>query len=309
MSPSSKRVAVEVLKSELEYPERRGCELVGVSRSVARYKPAKREGEQELLERIKRLSRSHKRYGYRRVTAQLCREGLIVNHKRVHRLWKKEGLALPRKRPKRRRAGQTIEMVNKAMHKNHVWAYDFVEDRTDNGNKLRMLNIVDEHTRECLAIRVERSIDSLKVIDTLNWLFLTRAVPGHIRSDNGPEFVAKALKAWLAKVGCKTIYIEPGSPWENSYIESFNGKFRDECLNRELFRNTAEARQVVENWRREYNEFRPHSSLGYLTPAEFSHRYGSSSRPPVSFRFHSGVASNTSSRQIATTKKEKTLTF
>ena len=299
---------MKVLKSELEYPERRGCELVGVSRSVVRYMPLEREGESELRDRIKRLSRRHKRYGYRRVTALLRREGLIVNHKRVHRLWKEEGLALPRKRPKRRRAGVTVEMVNKATYRDHVWTYDFVEDRTDNGNKLRMLNIVDEYTRECLAIRVERSIDSLKVIDTLNWLFLTRAVPGHIRSDNGPEFIAKTLKGWLGETGCKTIYIEPGSPWENAYVESFNGKFRDECLNRETFRNMAEARQVVENWRREYNEFRPHSSLEYMTPAEFSHRYGSSSRPPVSFRFHSGDSVGDTPMEIVTTK-EKTLTF
>jgi len=215
---------------------------------------------------------------------------------------------LPRKRPKRRRAGETVEMVNKATHKDHVWTYDFVEDTTEKGSKLRMLNIVDEYTRECLTIRVEKSIDSLKVIDTLNWLFLTRAVPGHIRSDNGPEFIAKALKGWLVKAGCKTIYIEPGSPWENSYIESFNGKLRDECLNMETFRNVAEARTVVENWRCEYNEFRPHSSLGYMTPAEFSLRYGSSSRPPVSFRFHSGDSEDDTPIVLETTK-EKTLTF
>ena len=299
---------MKVLESELEYPERRGCGLVGISRSVARYEPQEREGEAELRDRIKGLSRRHKRYGYRRVTALIRREGQRVNHKRVHRLWKEEGLALPRKRPKRRRAGATVEMVNKATYRDHVWTYDFVEDRTDNSNKLRMLNIVDEYTRECLAIRVERSIDSLKVIDTLNWLFLTRAVPGHIRSDNGPEFIAKTLKDWLRETGCKTIYIEPGSPWENAYVESFNGKFRDECLNRETFRNVAEARQVVENWRREYNEFRPHSSLGYMTPAEFSHRYGSSSRPPVSFRFHSGDSVGDTPMEIVTTK-EKTLTF
>ena len=231
-----------------------------------------------------------------------------MNHKRVHRLWKDEGLALPRKRPKRRRAGETVEIVNKATCRNHVWTYDFVEDRTDKGNKLRMLNIVDEYTRECLAIRVERSIDSFKVIDTLNWLFLTRGVPGHIRSDNGPEFIAKALKDWLAESGCKTIYIEPGSPWENPYIESFNGKFRDECLNREVFRNEREAREMAERWRREYNEFRPHSSLGYMTPAEFSLRYGSSSRPPVSFRFHSGDSDDDTPIVIEITK-EKTLTF
>jgi putative transposase len=303
-----KRNAVEALKSEFEYSERRGCSMVGISRSVARYEPKEREGESELRDQIRGLSRRHKRYGYRRVTALIRREGLIVNHKRVHRLWKEEGLALPRRRPKRRRAGETVEVVNKATHKDHVWAYDFVEDRTEKGSKLRMLNIVDEYTRECLAIRVERSIDSLKVIDTLNWLFLTRAVPSHIRSDNGPEFIAKALKGWLVEVGCKTIYIEPGSPWENSYIESFNGKLRDECLNRETFRNVAEAHAVVENWRREYNEFRPHSSLEYMTPAEFSLRYGSSSRPPVSFRFHSGDSDDDTPMVIETTK-EKTLTF
>ncbi len=299
---------MKVLKIELEYPERRGCELVGISRSVARYEPQEREGEAELRRRIRELSRRHKRYGYRFVTELLRREGLIVNHKRVHRLWKEEGLALPRKRPKRRRVGETVEIVNKATCRNHVWTYDFVEDRTDKGNKLRMLNIVDEYTRECLSIRVERFIDSFKVMDTLNWLFLTRGVPGHIRSDNGPEFIAKAMKDWLAESGCKTIYIEPGSPWENPYIESFNGKFRDECLNREIFRNVREAQEVVEKWRQEYNEFRPHSSLGYMTPAEFSHRYGSSSRPPVSFRFHSGD-SDDDTPIVKETTKEKTLTF
>ena len=282
---------------------------------MVRYKPLEREGEAELRDRIKGLSRRHKRYGYRFVTALIRREGLIVNHKHVHRLWKSEGLALPRKRSKRRREGETVEIVNKATYRNHVWAYDFVEDRTDKGNKLRMLNIVDEYTRECLAIRVERSIDSLKVIDTLNWLFLIRAVPGHIRSDNGPEFIAKALKDWLAQTGCKTMYIEPGSPWENPYIESFNGKFRDECLNRQVFRNRRDAQQVVERWRREYNEFRPHSSLGYLTPAEFAARSGGeifplhsdpSGRPPVSLQDQSeDNRNNISSYVIDITMKEK----
>lgn len=301
---------MEVLKSDLEYTERRGCGLVGVSRSVARYEPREREGEAELRKQIRGLSRRHKRYGYRRITALLRREGLKVNQKRVHRLWKEEGLELPRKRPKRRRAGETVEMVNKATYRDHVWTYDFVEDRTEKGNKLRILNVVDEYTRECLAIRVERSIDSLKVIDTLNWLFLIRAVPGYIRSDNGPELIAKVLKDWLGATGCKTIYIEPGSPWENSYIESFNGKFRDECLNRETFHNVAEAQLVVENWRREYNEFRPHSSLGYLTPAEFSLHCPTSGRPPVSLRLGSEAIVNLLPGDIVTANyKEKILTF
>lgn len=299
---------MEVLKSELEYPERYGCRLVGISRSVVRYKLQEREGDEELRQRIRGLSRKRKRYGYRRITELIRQEGLIVNHKRIHRLWKDEGLTLPRRRPKRRRTGETVEMVNKAEYKDHVWAYDFVEDRTEKGNRIRMLNILDEYTRECLAIRVERSIDSKKVKDTLNWLFLTRAVPGHIRSDNGPEFIAKDLKEWLVETGCKTIYIEPGSPWENGYIESFNGKFRDECLNMEIFRNMAEAKTVVEIWRRDYNEFRPHSSLGYMTPAEFSLRHGSSSRPPVSFHFHDGDSDVTTPMEIETTK-EKNLTL
>jgi len=300
---------VKVLKEEVDCTERRGCELVRVARSTVRYEPREREGEEELRKLIRELSRRNKRYGYRRVTALLRREGQKVNHKRVHRIWKEEGLALPRRRPKRRRAGKTVEMVNKATHRDHVWSYDFVEDRTENGNKLRMLNVIDEYTRECLSIRVDRSICSAKVMDTLNWLFLTRGVPEHIRSDNGPEFVAKAVCEWLRNMGCKTIFIKPGSPWENSYIESFNGKFRDECLNREIFRNGREAQELVENWRREYNEFRPHSSLGYRTPAEFSFHCPTSGRPPVSLRLGSEPSKITLPGNTDTPNKEKILTF
>jgi len=260
---------------------------VGISRSVARHVRRRDEKEKHLRQRIRDLAARHKRYGYRRIAALLTRSGERVNHKRVHRIWKDEGLQLAARRPKRRRCGRTGEFVNKAQHKNHVWSYDFVEDRTETGNKLRMLVVLDEYTRECLQIRVERSTSAAKVIDTMNWLFLLRGVPEHIRSDNGPEFVARALCEWLDKAGCGTIFINPGSPWENAYVESFNDKFRDECLNREIFRSGREAREVVESWRVEYNEYRPHSSLGWMTPVEFSHHCASSSRPPVSLRFRS----------------------
>ena len=174
-------------------------------------------------------------------------------------------------------------MVNKAGHKNHVWSYDFVEDRTESGNKIRFLGVVDEYTRECLAIEAGKSMGGKEVIDCLEWLFMVHGAPQHIRSDNGPEFVAKAVRHWLGKEGCQTIYIEPGSPWENPYIESFNGKFRDECLNMELFRNVDEAQTVVNAWREEYNERRPHSSLGNLTPKEFAKLFcGATAMPKAS---------------------------
>jgi transposase InsO family protein len=165
------------------------------------------------------------------------------------------------------------EIINKAEHPNHVWSYDFVEDRTERGGKLRILAIIDEYTRECLAIRVAPSIPSSVVIKVLEWLFLTRGVPRYIRSDNGPELVSKAVCNWLEKSGCQTLFIKPGSPWENGYIESFNDKLRGECLNREIFRNGREAQVIVETWRNEYNNYRPHSSLGYLTPVEFARQF------------------------------------
>jgi putative transposase len=263
---------------------------------MARYAPRQRLDERELREHIRRLAGQHRRYGYRRIAALLRREGMQVNVKRVHRIWKQEGLALRRKRPSRRRVASRSEMVNKALYRNHVWSYDLMEDQTESGARLRILNILDEYTRECLAIRVERSVNSRQVIDTLNWQFLLRGVPEHIRSDNGPEFIANAVKEWLSQAGCRTLYIEPGSPWENAYIESFNGKFRDECLNQEVFRNMAEARQLVEKWRYEYNHYRPHSSLGYLSPSQFAAPTGSSSRPTASFRFQSNDKGKTKNK-------------
>ncbi len=240
---------------------------------MMRYAARRRQDEAMLVKKIHELAVRRSRYGYRRITVLLRREGLRVNRKRVHRIWKAEGLSLPLRRPRRRRMGPAGEIVNKAEYPNHVWSYDFLEDRTQRGGKLRMLVIIDEYTRECLAIRVARSIPASVVVEALEWLFLVRGVPKHLRSDNGPEFVAKAVRQWLEKCGCQTIFITPGSPWENGYVESFIDKLRDECLNREIFRNGREARVIAEVWRQEYNSDRPHSSLGYLTPAEFARQY------------------------------------
>lgn len=289
VGPSAQRTVVTYLKESEHCSERHACELVSISRSVARYKFSERIGEVELTKRIIYFANKHKRYGYRRITRLVRREGIVVNKKRVERIWRKEGLSLSRRKVKKRKYGSTLELVRKSERKDHVWSYDFLEDRTERGRKLRFLCVVDEYTRECLAIRVEPSITSTQVIETLEWLFLTRGVPDYIRSDNGPEFIADVLKKWLAKNNCKTIFITPGSPWENPYIESFNGRFRDECLNCELFKNGRHAQIIVENWRIEYNTYRPHSSLGYKTPKEFAEISGNIDQPTASLCFQSGI--------------------
>jgi len=273
VSPLARRSAVKYLVKQRRSSQRHACVVVGLSRSLVSYIARRRRDEAELIKKIHKLAIRHSRYGYRRITVLLRREGFRVNKKRVHRIWKSEGLGLPRRRPKRRRMEPTGGIVNKAEYPNHVWSYDFVEDRTERGGKLRILVIIDEYTRECLAIRVEPSIPASVVVEMLEWLFLTRGVPQYIRSDNGPEFISKAVCQWLKESGCQTLFIKPGSPWENGYIESFNDKLRDECLNREVFRNGEEAQAIVENWRQEYNNYRPHSSLDYLTPAEFARQY------------------------------------
>jgi putative transposase len=195
--------------------------------------------------------------------------GWRVNHKRVERIWRREGLKVPKKQPKRGRLwlndGSCVRL--RPEHKDHVWSYDFVMTRTSEGRSLRMLNIIDEYSRECLAILVRRQITSQDVIDVLFELCIFRGIPEHIRSDNGPEFTAKAVRSWLERLGVKTLFIEPGSPWENGYIESFNGKLRDELLNREIFTTLTEAKILIEQWRREYNQIRPHSALEYQPPA------------------------------------------
>ena len=249
--------------------ERFACKVLGQHRSTQRKKPHCRADEDALTADIIRLASRYGRYGYRRITAMLRSEGWTVNAKRVERIWRREGLKVPQKQPKRGRLwlndGSCVRL--RPAHPNHVWSYDFVEGRTHNGGKFRMLNIIDEFTRECLAIRIDRKLNSTDVIDALSDLFILRGVPGHVRSDNGPEFVAKAVREWIAAVGAKTAFIEPGSPWENGYCESFNSKLRDELLNGEIFYSLAEAKVIIEAWRRYYNTERPHSSLGYKPPA------------------------------------------
>jgi putative transposase len=228
-----------------------------------------RQDEDALTVAIVALARRFGRYGYRRITNLLREAGWSVNAKRVQRIWRAEGLKVPSRQPKRGRLwladGSCIRL--RPEHKNHVWAYDFLSETTHDGRKLRILTVIDEFTRECLAIRVARRMTSHDVLYLLSELFLEHGVPAHIRSDNGPEFVAKAVRRWLSNLGVTTLFIEPGSPWENGYVESFNGKLRDELLNRELFYTLKEAQILIEHWRREYNHLRPHSSLGGRPPA------------------------------------------
>jgi len=215
------------------------------------------------------LATRYGRYGYRRVTGLLRWCGWQVNHKRIERLWRREGLKVPKKQPKRSRLwlndGSCIR--RRPEHRNHVWAYDFVADRTHDGRPLKMLTVVDEYTRECLAIVVARRMRSIDVLQVLADLFVEHGAPEYIRSDNGPEFAAIKIRRWLERVEVDTLFITPGSPWENGYVESFNGKLRDECLNGEIFYTLREAQVIIGNWRREYNTIRPHSSLGYRPPA------------------------------------------
>ena len=249
--------------------ERRACRVLGQSRSTHRHLPRIADDEPRLVARITELARKYGRYGYRRITELLWQEGWRVNHKRVERIWRQEGLKVPKRQPKRGRLwlndGSCIR--KRPAFRNHVWAYDFVAERTEDGRPLRMLSVVDEFTRECLAIDVERRLNSEDVLERLTELFIHRGTPAYIRSDNGAEFTAKAVRAWLGRLGVKTLYIERGSPWENGYVESFIGKMRDELLNGELFSCLAEAKVLVEQWRKTYNHIRPHSALGYRPPA------------------------------------------
>ncbi len=249
--------------------ERRACAALGQHRSTQRKVPRGREDADRLTADVVELARQYGRYGYRKIAALLRQAGWSVSDGRVERVWRREGLKVPSKQPKRRRlwltAGSCIRL--RPEHPNDVWSYDFVEDRTHDGRNYRMLNVVDEFTHECLAIRVNRKLKAVDVIDVLSDLFILRGVPGHIRSDNGPEFVAKAVQEWIGAVGAKTAYIEPGSPWENGYVESFNARLPDELLNGEIFYTLREAKFVIESWRRHDNAIRPHASLGYKPPA------------------------------------------
>ncbi len=257
-----------VLKT-LKVSERRACQVLGQARTTQRHSSYVRNDEARLVARIIELATQYGRYGYRRITALLKQEGWKVNHKRIERIWRIEGLKVPKKQPKRERLwlndGSSIRL--RPEYKDHVWSYDLMMARTNEGRAFRILTIIDEYTRECLAILTQRRITSGDVIEQLFYLFMFRHTPGYIRSDNGPEFTAKAVRSWLKDLEVTTLFIEPGSPWENGYIESFNGKLRDELLNREIFTTLVEAKILIEEWRKEYNQVRPHSALNYRPPA------------------------------------------
>jgi transposase InsO family protein len=256
----------------LNVSERRACLVLGQHRSTQRKVPRGRADEERLRQDIITLSETYGRYGYRMVTGLLNNAGWHVNHKRVERIWRSEGLKVPRKHKKRGRLwlndGSCVRLRPK--RPNHVWSYDFVHERTHDGRAFRTLNIIDEFSKEALMIRVNRKLNSTDVVDALTDLFILRGPPVYIRSDNGPEFVAEKVRKWITTVGAKTAFIEPGSPWENGYCESFNSRFRDELLNGEIFYTLKEAQIIIEKWRVHYNTVRPHSSLGYKPPAQKS---------------------------------------
>ena len=257
------------MRRELGVSERRACRTLGQNRSTQRKVPQGRADEERLTDDIIELADKYGRYGYRMVTGLLNNAGWQVNHKRVERIWRREGLKVPQKQKKKGRLwlndGSCVRL--RPERPNHVWSYDFVQDRTSDGRVYRTLNIIDEYTREALMIRVDRKLNSTDVLDALTDLFILRGPPEYIRSDNGPEFIAQTVRDWIAAVGAKTAYIEPGSPWENGYCESFNARFRDELLNGELFHSLREAKILIEQWRVHYNTVRPHSALGYRPPA------------------------------------------
>lgn len=267
-------------QEEFGVSERRACKVLGQPRSTQRYKQREKPDERPLSDQILKLSKKHPRFGYRRIAALLQREGWSVNQKRVHRIWKREGLWVPRKQSKRRRLGSADGGCGRlsALRPNHVWSYDFLFDRTDDGRQLKLLVLVDEFTREALTIEVARSITAENVIDALVDLFEVYGAPEFVRSDNGPEFVAEAVREWLTDSNVGVLFIEPGSPWQNAYCESFNSRLRDELLDRELFTSLLEARIVVEDFREDYNRERPHGSLGYKTPEEFAAEHRRPSR-------------------------------
>ena len=249
--------------------ERHACLLLGQPRGTQRYRPTQGEDEDRLTQAIVTLASRYGRYGYRRITALLVHAGWKVGKDRVERIWRREGLKVAKKQQPRGRLwlndGACVRL--RPLHPNHVWSYDFMSERTHDGRSVRILNLIDEYPRECLMIRAERRWSSARVIGALADVMVMKGVPEHIRSDNGPEFMAKDLRQWLADTGAKTLYIEPGSPWENGYCESFNSKLRDEFLNSESFYSMKELRVLAERWRRHYNTVRPHSSLGYRPPA------------------------------------------
>ena len=261
------------IKQQCEYSERRICRVLGISRSAVRYEPQPRLDEPALTSAIVGLAAQYGRYGYRRVPALLASQGWQVSHGRVMRIWRREGLRVPEKQPKRRRLwlndGSCIRL--RPERANHVWSWDFVFEHTEDGRPIKLMVVIDEYPRQCLAIYAARRIRAKDAIEVFADLMSVHGIPEHIRSDNGPEMIAKNLRRWLARLGTKAIYITPGSPWENGYCESFNGKLRDELLNGEIFYTLREAQVLIEQWRGQYNTIRPHSSLSYRPPAPETH--------------------------------------
>ena len=262
-----------MLQERFEVSERKACRVVGQSRAVQRYVATVRADEDALTQAIVALAAEYGRYGYRRITALLQASGWQVGRDRVQRIWRREGLKVPKKQRPRGRLwfndGSCVRLRPEYPH--HVWSYDFVHHTTEDGRSLRLMTLVDEFSRQCLAIKVGRRLNSMDVIETLADAMLVHGIPAHVRSDNGAEMTANIVRDWLGRLGAKTLFIAPGSPWENGYCESFNGKLRDELLNGELFYSLKEAQVVIEQWRRHYNTRRPHSSLVYRPPAPAAH--------------------------------------
>ena len=288
MSPSRKREAVEHLQETFETSQRRACAVADQPRSTQRYAARPASDEAAVVSRMHELVRAQPRFGYRRIGALLQREGFRANFKRVYRLWRREGLKVPRQRRKKRRLGSSANSCvrRRAEHRNHVWCWDFIFDRTASGGSLKWLSVVDEYTRECLVLKAARSIRSADVIEFFQGLFVAHGVPEHIRSDNGPELMARELRSWLSAARIGPLYIEPGAPWENGYAESFHSKLRDEFLSCEVFESVKAAQALGTAWRVSYNEHRPHMSLGYRTPAEFARACAASVRPTASLQQH-----------------------
>jgi putative transposase len=299
---------VQAVERKLDVSQRRACRALDQPRSTQRYQPLVPDDEPLLLAAMHALVRRHPRYGYRRIWAKLRQDGWSVNRKRVYRLWKREGLKVPKKQRKKRRLGCSENgcVRRAAACKNDVWTWDFIHDRDEQGRPLKWLSLVDEYTRECLLLEVERSIKATDVVQWISEVMLIRGVPRHIRSDNGPEFIAAAIRRYLEKAGVETLYIKPGSPWENGYAESFHSRLRDELLNAELFTGLRDAKSLAVSWKNEYNHRRPHSSLGYQTPAAYAAcceqgRRASLAEPPV------GAAPLPASRQAGRTIEPPTL--
>ena len=272
----------------LDISERRACRALGQARSTQRWVSRRAQADRELVERMRALAAENPTYGYRFIWALLRRAGEEVNVKRVHRLWKAAGLKVVRTKRQRERTGTSENAcsVKRALYPNHVWTYEFTHDETSDGRRLRFLVVVDEYTRLCLRIEVGRSMTAKTVVRVLAELVQVHGEPGAIRSDNGSEFTAAAVKTWLGEAGIETLYIEPGSPWENGYSESFNSRFREEFLDRERFRTLPEAQVLTERHRLRHNHERPHSSLGYQTPAEFAATFNGEGFAPTALRPH-----------------------